>query len=75
MDKCIPEVELIGLMDEMSEHSAIKYCEYSISVEVFQKFMFDISCNWCKFYDIELFCFFINTLFMGISQGDTLAKI
>ncbi|KAL4442866.1 hypothetical protein ABPG74_010755 [Tetrahymena malaccensis] len=57
------------LLENLKEHKSFFYSEYSISIEVFQKFLFDISCNWCQFYDIEIFCFFINAIFLQITKG------
>lgn len=65
---------MIAFVNEIKGHTSLSFSEYNISVEVFQKFLFDISCSWCKFYDIEIFCFFINSLFLGITQGQTIGK-
>lgn len=53
-------------------HIAMKYSGTLLSLVGFSKFLFDLCVSWCETLDIELFCYFLNGLFLHITSGDTL---
>ena len=40
-----------------------------IDYERLTEFFFDLCLSWCQFLDIETFLFFINGVFLNITQG------
>jgi hypothetical protein len=63
----MPIDEYVNFIDLFKEHEAFKIMRFKISEEVFGKFLFDLSCTWCEFLDVELFVYFLYGILMQIS--------
>lgn len=61
-----------SLIEQFHTHESFKLVNFQISIEVFSKFLFDLAATWCEYLDIELFSFFIITIFLNITEGKTI---
>lgn len=70
----LPHAQYSELLTKYAEHDAFKLLKYSITSEVLCKFLFDLCSTWCEYLDIELFVFFLFSIFINITQGATIEQ-